>query len=183
MTLSRRHDAKLRGEEEPPSVAARRASLALSPNLGGSTTIGLSSGGVAGVPPGTSPGGRRKSSTTSHGVGGRRRSSAAPSNSPLVDGVGSPEVEQRSPSLAGNPLGIGTFGVAMENEMQRRESEGLTVAFEEDDDGAMTPENDAPDGRRESHDLIEGLDAEAAQDELEQLGAPLKHQDGLGISV
>jgi hypothetical protein len=74
----------------------------------------------------------------------------------------------------------------MENEMQRRESEGLTVAFEEDDeDGTTSPEHGAAheDRRASANDLIEGLDAETAQDDLEQLGAPLKHQDGLGISV
>lgn len=70
----------------------------------------------------------------------------------------------------------------MENEMQRRESEGLSVAFEEeDDDGTASPENGAA-HRENTGDLIEGLDG-SAQDDLEQLGAPLKHQEGLGISV
>lgn len=208
VTLSRRHDAKLRGDAEPdlPSVAARRGSLALSPNLGGSLSVGFSAGGVGGVPQGSSPGGRRKSSSASlaAAAAARRRSSAAAAvPPPLVEGVGSPAQADaeaadddgafRSPSL-GNPLHIGQFGAAMELEMERRGSE-LSVAFEEDDDEQSSPSGSdkgkarAAGERRESEtsadmmDDDEGLD-ETTQEALDLAHATsLKHNDGLGIVV
>lgn len=198
VTISRRRDAKLRGEVEPAAVAARRASFAMSPNLGGATiSKGYSAGGVGGVPPGASPGGRRKSSTTSLGLaGGRRRSSTAGIGSPIVEGstetspVGQSQTHLRSPDFSNpNPLSIGQFGVAMETEMQRRGSD-LSVAFEDEEGSESSSKKGKGREQAERKDsLIEGLDevpvddAEEAEDVDMVNKAPLEHNDGLGIVV